>query len=61
TVVLTRHVLADALGGVVSFSDALAQGDVTIDGNQSVVLELFDLLTEFLLFPIIEPHGDRES
>ena len=59
TVSLTRHVLADALGGVASFSDALDQGTVMIDGNPSPVLELFDLLTEFRLFPIIEPHGDQ--
>ena len=30
-----------------------------VDGDQSLVLELFDLLTEFRLFPIIEPHGDQ--
>tara|TARA_B100000579_G_scaffold435779_1_gene459903 strand:- start:2259 stop:2621 length:363 start_codon:yes stop_codon:yes gene_type:complete len=60
SVVLTRHVLADTLGGIISFSDAFAQGDITIEGDESVVLELFDLLTEFLLFPIIEPHGDQE-
>ena len=60
TVTLTRHVLADALGGVASFSDSLDQGNITVEGNQSLVLELFDLLTEFRLFPIIEPHGDQE-
>ena len=60
TVTLTRHVLADALGGVASFSDALTAGDVVINGDQSLVLELFDSLTEFRLFPIIEPHGDRD-
>ena len=61
SVILNRHVLADALGGLVSFSDSLAQGDIAIDGDQAVVLELFDLLTDFLLFPIIEPHADQEQ
>ena len=61
SVTLNRHVLADTLGGIVSFSDSLAQGDITIDGDQAVVLELFDLLTDFLLFPIIEPHADQEQ
>ena len=59
TVTLTRHDLADALGGVASFSDSLDQGNIMVDGDQSLVLELFDLLTEFRLFPIIEPHGDQ--
>ena len=60
TITITRHVLAEALGGAISLSDALHQNDVTIDGDESLVLELFDSLTEFRLFPIIEPHADQE-
>lgn len=60
TITITRHVLAEALGGAISLSDALHQNDVTIDGDESLVLELFESLTEFRLFPIIEPHADQE-
>ncbi len=60
SITLTRHTLADALGGIKSFTEALKDGDLIIEGNQSLVLTLFSQLTNFRLFPIIEPHGDRE-
>ena len=59
TITITRNILADALGGMISFSDAFHQKDVAIDGDESLVLELFESLTEFRLFPIIEPHDDQ--
>ena len=42
-----------------SFSDALHQKNVAIEGDESLVLKLFDSLTEFRLFPVIEPHADQ--
>ena len=40
TITINRHVLADALGGMTLFSDALHQKNVAIEGDESLVLKL---------------------
>ena len=53
---LTRHTLAEMLGGVVAFADVFTGGDIVVDGDETLVAELFESLTEFRIFPLIEPH-----
>ena len=59
TVTLTRHALAETLGGVISFADATQSGEIVVDGDESLVAHLFESLTEFRMFPIIEPLAER--
>ena len=55
-ITLTRHTLAEMLGGVVAFADVFTGGDIVVDGDETLVAELFESLTEFRIFPLIEPH-----
>ena len=45
------------LGGVVTLTDALASGEIVVDSNEALVTQLFESLTDFRVFPLIEPHG----
>ncbi len=56
-ITLTRHALAEVLGGVVTLTDALASGEIVVDGDKALVTQLFESLTDFRVFPLIEPHG----
>ena len=43
-----------------TFADAIERGVVTVTGNPTKVIELFDLLDDFtLMFDVVEPHRPR--
>ena len=55
TVTLTRRALAEVLAAVGSIAEAISGGELSVQGDESVVVHLFESMTEFRIFPIIEP------
>ena len=56
TVTLTRGIMAEVLGGGVTFADAVVAGDVTLDGDPEALRTIFGNLEVFQSgFGIVEP------
>jgi len=60
TVTLDRAALNRLVLRELTFADAIERGVVTVTGDLSKVIELFDLLDDFTLtFDVVEPHRPR--
>lgn len=55
TVTLSRTTLAEVLGSLDDFASRVNSGDIVVDGDRDSPDALFAAMTEFRLFPIIEP------
>ena len=52
---ISREVFANILGGIASFESESSSGNIKTSGKIDVLQQLFDSLTTFELFAIIEP------
>jgi linear primary-alkylsulfatase len=60
TVTLDRAALNRLVLRELTFADAIEHGVVTVTGDPTNVIELFDLLDDFtLMFDVVEPHRPR--
>jgi alkyl sulfatase BDS1-like metallo-beta-lactamase superfamily hydrolase len=56
TVRMTKQLLTDILGGSATFMDAIADGDIVLDGDPGALLTIFGNLDVFATnFAIVEP------
>jgi alkyl sulfatase BDS1-like metallo-beta-lactamase superfamily hydrolase len=52
---ISREVFANILGGMASFESERSSGNITTTGKIKVLQQLFNSLTTFELFAVIEP------